>query len=65
VSIEQLPVRIAPARQVALTLRVEGESESAFEGSLAVDVTGYLTDRTIAFQTIVRFQAVPGPGEGE
>ncbi len=57
VSIEPLPTSVAPRQVVKLTVHVDRESDPEFESPLEVEVTGYLTDETVAFRASVRFQA--------
>ena len=56
IDVGRVPVRVEPHQATGLTVTFDPSEDPDFEGRLSVQVTGYLTDGKIGFQTSVNLE---------
>lgn len=62
ISVGRVPVRLGPGESTELKVTFDPLDDPDFEGRLCVEVTGYLTDGRVGFQTKVNVEADYGRG---
>lgn len=54
IAVGRLPLQIGPRETQTLTVRLDSSLDGEPAGNLGVNVTGYLSDGTVAFRTQVK-----------
>jgi hypothetical protein len=59
IAIGPVPIEIGPGKQATLTVTFDPSPDPDFEGGLSVQISGYLSDGTIAFRTQAKADILP------
>jgi len=58
IRIAPVPIDVGPGETKTLTVSFDSSSEPEFEGGLSVQITGYLSENKIAFQTQAKIDVI-------